>query len=333
MIADQRSAAQPFGAGISSDDLPDNVVARSEVVTVDGAEIVSCSLYPRSVSPRREIVVCHGTPWSAQMWMPLAAHLGRSHRVFLWDMPGYGRSIPSDPAPDSRDASGLSPGSSSSHDTPAEATPTLGLPTQSSRLAALIDHWGLHEPLVIAHDIGGAVALGAHLREGVDFRALYLLDIVTLSPWGSPFFRLVADNEAVFAALPPELHAALVRAYVVGAGSARLPGHWVEKLSEPWLTPAGQTAFYRQIASLKQEHTEPIAARLDQVRCRVHIGWGEADPWIAPEQADELHRLIPESDGVTRFPGTGHLVPVESPEDFSADVDRWLREAAPPRSD
>lgn len=143
------------------------------------------------------------------------------------------------------------------------------------------------------------MALGAHLREDVDFTSMYLLDIVTLTPWGSPFFRLVSDNEAVFAALPPELHAALVRTYIAGAGGPRLSKEWIEKLSEPWLAQDGQEAFYRQIASLKEEDTRQIVAQLDQVRCRVHIGWGENDPWIPQVQADQLHRLIPDTDEIT----------------------------------
>ncbi|NNV08232.1 alpha/beta hydrolase, partial [Geobacillus sp. MMMUD3] len=154
------------------------------------AEAVTWSLGPRTGSGRGDVVICHGTPWSSRMWLPLAKRLARDHRVLLWDMPGYGDSI-----------------------TSAEAAPPVDLVAQRRRLAALIDDRGLERPHVIAHDIGGAVALGAHLFEGVDFASLHLSDIVTLTPWGSPFFRLVAENEEVFAALPLALHRALVHEY------------------------------------------------------------------------------------------------------------------------
>ncbi|MFP5072584.1 alpha/beta fold hydrolase [Pseudonocardia nantongensis] len=35
------------------------------------------------------VVLCHGTPWSSWLWAPIAAALERTHRVHLWDMPGY----------------------------------------------------------------------------------------------------------------------------------------------------------------------------------------------------------------------------------------------------
>lgn len=238
------------------------------------------------------------------MWLPLARELGRSHRVFLWDMPGYGDSI-------------------------AEAVAAVDLITQRRRLAELIRVWELDAPHAIAHDIGGAVALGAHLLEDCDFASLYLLDIVTLSPWGLPFFRLVAENESAFAALPPRLHRALVTEYIAGAGSENLERAWVETLTEPWCTPAGQAAFYHQIASLSPEHTEPIVDHLGEVRSPVRIAWGTEDPWIPVDQADELRQRLPGSTEVKEFPGTGHLVPLESPDQLSADLVSWSLHGQP----
>lgn len=246
-----------------------------------------------------DIVICHGTPWSSRMWLPLARELSLHHRVFLWDMPGYGDSI-------------------------AEAAVAVDLVTQRRRLAELLDVWGIRMPHVIAHDIGGAVALGAHLLENREFASLYLLDIVTLSPWGSPFFRLVAENESVFAALPPQLHRALVTEYIAGAGGDGLGRSSVEALTAPWCTAAGQPAFYHQIASLRPEHTDPIVDHLGEVRCPTRIGWGQDDPWIPAEQAERLARALPGNPEVTRFPGAGHLVPLEAPSSLATGVATWL---------
>lgn len=272
-----------------------------------------------------EVIICHGTPWSARMWLPLARKLARHGRVRLWDMPGYGESIPD-----------LSDTSAQPTDNPfAEAAHAVDLITQRRRLAELIDHWEVSIPHVIAHDIGGAVALGAHLLEECDFASLYLLDVVTLDPWGSPFFRLVAENEGVFAALPPRLHRALVREYIAGAAATTADGspssedrlslseEWIGALAAPWCTDAGQAAFYRQVAALRPEHTAPIVDRLGEVRCPVRIGWGEDDPWIPVEQANQLARLLPDSSG-THFPGVGHLVPVEAPSATAAELSAWL---------
>ncbi|WP_119697169.1 alpha/beta fold hydrolase [Microbacterium halotolerans] len=268
-------------------------------IDVDGSEIATYRLSPDDQSSANNVVLCHGTPWSAAMWMPVAQMLACQHRVFLWDMPGYGSSI-------------------------AQEDPPVDLVQQRKRLAAVIDHWQLDRPSVVAHDIGGAVALGAHLLEGCEFACLYLLDIVTLDPWGSPFFRLVAEHEEAFAALPSNLHTALVREYIVGAAHRLLDSTSVDELARPWCSPEGQHAFYRQIAQLSSGDTRPIVDRLAGVRCPTRIGWGESDPWIPIGQASELAAALPAPVDVVRFPATGHLVPIEATDALSQDVLRWL---------
>ncbi len=268
-------------------------------VDVDGADVATYVLEPTDRRPVGDVVLCHGTPWSAAVWAPMAEHLARERRVFLWDMPGYGASI-------------------------SDQTPPLDLEAQRRRLAALLQHWELRAPDVIAHDIGGAVALGAHLLESVELSSLYLLDVVTLDPWGSPFFRLVAQHREVFEALPQNLHAALVREYVTGATRVDIGADWIEELSRPWSSPEGQRAFYRQIAELRPAHTRPIVDHLDRTRCPVRVGWGERDPWIPFQQAAELAERLGADVDVVPFPDAGHLVPLEATGSLTHDVATWL---------
>ncbi|MDR7384797.1 alpha/beta fold hydrolase [Promicromonospora iranensis] len=268
-------------------------------VDVGGARVATYVLEPAGRPPVGDVVLCHGTPWSARVWEPVALALSEDHRVFLWDMPGYGAS--------SKDA----------------ADP-VDLVAQRRRFAALLRHWSLDRPQVVAHDIGGAVALGAHLLEDADVAGLFLLDIVALDPWGSPFFRLVAENESVFAAVPGPLHAALVKEYIAGAANNHLPTAAVETLAEPWLDEAGQAAFYRQIAQLSPADTAPIVAGLGQVRCPVRIGWAVDDPWIPFEQAARLRAALPGEPEVVEFAGRGHLVPLEDADAVGQAVREWL---------
>jgi len=250
-----------------------------------------------------DVVLCHGTPWSSAVWADVARRLAVDRRVFAYDMPGYGASIGPDPV-------------------------DVDLVAQRRRFAAMLDHWGLISPAVVAHDIGGAVALGAHLLEGAQLSSLYLLDVVTLDPWGSPFFRLVARHESVFAALPPQLHAALVREYISGAANGALDARLTAELAEPWCTRDGQRAFYRQIASLKPEHTRPIVESLGRVSCPVRIAWGELDPWIPAAQAAGLAERLPGDPGVFTIPSAGHLAPLEATEALAADIALWLNRTA-----
>ncbi|MDQ0709250.1 pimeloyl-ACP methyl ester carboxylesterase [Arthrobacter woluwensis] len=274
------------------------VLPEPTIVTVDGHAIATRVLEPSGPS-RGDIVFCHGTPWSSAVWGAVAQDLRRDHRVFLWDMPGYGDSA-------------MGPSVSTS------------LRAQAPRLVRLLDRWELDRPHVVAHDIGGAVALGAHLLHGAEYSDLLLWDIVTLEPWGSPFFRLVSDHSGVFSELPPSLHAALVREYISGALARDLPAEDIHRLVSPWLGEPGQAAFYRQIASLSAEDTRPLAERLGSVRCPTRIGWGAQDPWIPLEQAYRLQSLLAGSPDVTVLDDAGHLAPYEDPAAVSAVLRGWL---------
>lgn len=275
-------------------DLPEPIF-----ISVGGDAVATYELRPDAAEPAADVVFCHGTPWSAQVWAKAAQHLSRGCRILLWDMPGYGRSAQ---------------GSDVRTD----------LLTQMSRFAMLLDRWGLERPFVVAHDIGGAVALGAHLIHGRDYSNLFLWDVVTLDPWGSPFFQLVADNSDVFAALPASLHKALVAEYIAGAAHHRLDPGIVAMLAEPWGSDAGQPAFYRQIAELRPEDTRPIVDALPRVRCDTSIGWGREDPWIPVEQAYRLRQLLPGQSTVITLPCVGHLAPLEAPSAVQQALDAWL---------
>lgn len=277
--------------------------------TIEGADAVTIKLIdadtviyrcePSGTDIRGEVVFCHGTPWSAAVWARVAHAINENYRCFLWDMPGYGASAK---------GTGIA----------------VDIPAQARRLARLLDHYGLDHPHLVAHDIGGAVALHTHLLLGVDYASLYLWDPVILGPWGSDFFRVVTEHRYAFEELPPDLHAALVTAYISGAAAHPLTSDWLSTLSTPWLGGAGQRAFYHQIASLCSEQTDPLVDALKYIRCRTAIGWGADDPWLPARQAQELQDLIPGPPPVTLIEGVGHLGPVEATAEVSTAITQWL---------
>ncbi|MBB6565184.1 pimeloyl-ACP methyl ester carboxylesterase [Kribbella sandramycini] len=271
-----------------------------EFVDIGGARTATYVLTPDGESAG-DVVLCHGTPWSAQVWAEVAWRLSCSHRVFLWDMPGYGRSPKNAP---------------------------VDLCTQMRRFATLVSHWGLDQPHVVAHDIGAAVALGAHLLHDVDYADLFLWDAVVLDPWGSPFFRLVAQHADVFSQLPAALHTALLDEYISGAANDRLTITWLDTLTRPWRGATGQPAFYRQIAALTPTHTRPLTARLSRTRCPVRIGWGAEDPWLPLKQAYNLQSQFPGTPKVIELKDVGHLAPVEAPQAVAHAIGEWLEGAS-----
>ncbi len=244
------------------------------------------------------VVFCHGTPWSAALWSRIADSLSGDFTVYLWDMAGYGGST-------MREGQDVS------------------LAAQGSLFADLLEFWGLTEPRVVAHDYGGAVALRAHLLHGARYRTLALVDVVALAPWGSPFFRLVAENASVFTRLPPALHEALLRAYIAGAAHRPLSASQLDLLAAPWLGEAGQAAFYRQIAQADQRYTDEIEPHYPSLDLPVLIAWGTEDTWIPVDRAHRLAGLIPGAR-LELVPEAGHLIQFDAPERLTAVLQRWL---------
>jgi pimeloyl-ACP methyl ester carboxylesterase len=244
------------------------------------------------------VVFCHGTPWSSVLWRPIVDALTDSYTVYLWDMPGYGRSSKHPHHP-------------------------VDFGVQADALHALIRHWEIARPHVIAHDFGGAVSLRAHLVCGADYASLMLVDVVAIPPSGSPFFKFVQDNPGLLEQLPGYIHRAIVRAYISNASNVALRNEDLDDLVRPWTGSEGQTAFYRQIIDYDERYLRDNEELLAKLTVPVHIVWGEQDAWIPVERADRLHALIPHST-LRTVPGCNHLIHYDAPERLMYEVTSWL---------
>lgn len=247
------------------------------------------------------VVLCHGTPFSARLWQPFAETLSRDHTVHLWDMPGYGRS--------------------SKH--PEHA---VDFGAQAEAFAALLDHWNLDRPHVIAHDFGGAVSLRTHLVLGVPYASLMLVDVVAIPPSGSPFFQFVHDHPDLLGQLPAYIHAAIVRTYIQGASHRGLREDDLDALVEPWTGDEGQPAFYRQIAHYDERFLEENEQRLAKIDIPVRVLWGTDDTWIPPTMADRLTTRIPNATK-RLIQHSGHLMHYDTPVPLMDEIRSWLPSA------
>ncbi len=235
------------------------------------------------------------------MWRTTIEALSGARSVYVWDMVGYG---------DSDKRAG-----------------DVSLGAQGELLAALVHHWELDAPDFVAHDYGGTVCLRAHLLHGVSVSSLALVDVVALRPWGSPFFRLVAEHAEVFAALPPNLHEALLREYISGASGLGFEPDVLDRLVAPWLGD-GQAAFYRQIAQADEQFTAEVECHYGDIDVPTLIVWGTADEWIPVDRAHRLASLIPDSR-VEIIDGAGHLVQEDRPIELNKTIRRWLQSGRP----
>lgn len=244
------------------------------------------------------VVLIHGTPFSSYVWRRLARELAADHRVHLYDLLGYGQSEKAE----GRDVS-------------------LGV--QNGVLAALLTHWGLDRPQVIAHDFGGATALRAHLLNGCDYERLLLVDPVAVRPWGSSFVQHVRQHEAAFTGIPDVFQRALLTAYLRGAVHRPITEAELEPYLAPWLEPGGPAAFYRQIAQMDLRYTDEVEGRYGTLRCPVRLLWGTKDAWIPVERGRALAAMIP-GCVLTEVPDSGHLMQEDAPEAILAAALRFF---------
>lgn len=244
------------------------------------------------------LVFVHGTPFSSAVWRRIAPHFASNRSVYLFDLLGYGQS-------EMRDGQDVS----------------LGV--QNDLFAALLMHWQIEAPDVVAHDIGGATALRTHLLNGADFTSLTLIDPVAIAPWGSPFVQHVRRFEEAFGSLPAYIHEAILAAYIGGAAFQPLSRESLELYCAPWQNEIGKAAFYRQIAQMDQRFTDEIADRIPAIRCPVSLLWGQEDQWIPIERGRKLASLVPHARFHT-VPRAGHLVQDDAPEAIVAELKNFL---------
>ncbi|MGN6808589.1 MAG: alpha/beta fold hydrolase [Trinickia sp.] len=233
------------------------------------------------------LVLVHGTPFSSQVWRRIAPWLALRHRVFFYDLLGYGQS-----------------------DMP-DADVSLGM--QNRLFGAMLREWGIERPKVLAHDYGGATVLRAHFLDGIDYAELTLVNPVGITPQGSPFVQHVAQYQAAFTGLPPYAHRALVSAYISNAVARPMSEEALAIHRSPWLTASGQAAFYRQIAQMDQRYVAEAEARYAPPDFPVRIVWGESDAWIPLEQGQALADRIAHGM-LIKVPSAGHLVQEDAPE-------------------
>lgn len=233
------------------------------------------------------LVVVHGTPWSSYNMRHIIEALADSFTTYYFDLIGYGQSD--------------------------KSNGDVSLGVQNKILDQLINYWGLENPAIIGHDFGGATVLRTHLLNRQDFDKIVLIDPVSISPWGSPFFRHIKAHEAAFAGVPDYIHEAIVRAYINTAAFLPIADDILEKTIQPWTGEDGKASFYRQIAQARERYTDEIQPGYSQITRPLMILWGTEDTWIPVERGRLLHELIPGSL-FYEIPGAGHLVIEEQPD-------------------
>jgi pimeloyl-ACP methyl ester carboxylesterase len=263
------------------------------------------------------LIFVHGTPWSSRVWVPYALSLSRSFHVYLADNPGFGESPLGIPLPGKVDV------------ITEEAALDADLAQQSEAWAALYKHWEAgwdgRKAHVVAHDHGGLMALRANLLHGCEYASLCLIDVVAIGPFGQPLFKLVAENQGVFQALPESVFEGILESYIRDAVHKPLRSETMETLKSPWMRPGGKKGFIRQLCQANSRRTDEVEGRYGEIGAKmpVMIVWAKQDRWIPVETAERLRKMLKAKEVVV-IEEAGHLVMYDQAARLGVELGSWL---------
>src|SRR5215210_5338139 len=246
------------------------------------------------------VVLVHGTPSRSYIWREVVPTLAEGHAVYVYDLLGFGESERGE----GQDVS---------------------IAAQGRALSELVEAWGLDEPRVAGHDIGGGIALRAHLLEGVPFERISLLDAVVLTPWGTLSLWHVKEHLGAYRTMPNDVFESYVAARLRQATSRPMDEEVFEAYLSQWRGVAGQAAYLRKDEALLERDTAELEPLLGAIGVPVQIVWGEEDGWLDPLQALRLREEI-RGSRLELIPEAGHFVQEDAPKEVAQGLVGFLSE-------
>jgi pimeloyl-ACP methyl ester carboxylesterase len=244
------------------------------------------------------VILVHGTPGRSYIWRDVASKLADHFTVYVFDLLGFG---------ESERGEGLD----------------VSIPAQARILTELVEIWGLEEPSIAGHDIGGAITLRANLLEHVPFNRIALIDAVVLRPWITPTTRHVKAHLDVYETMPTAVFEAIVASHRHTATHEPMDEEAFAAYLDQWSGPLGQRLYLQKDAQLDEDDTAAFEPLLHSIEVPVRIVWGEHDAWLFPAVAQHLHETVPNSD-LHILPETGHFAMEDSPREVAAALEEFF---------
>jgi pimeloyl-ACP methyl ester carboxylesterase len=260
--------------------------AHSRRVTADGIHIHYWVAGPSDGAP---VVLVHGLGGHAEDWHNLAPYLtGAGFRVYMPDLPGYGRS-----------------------EKPKNFSYSIA--DEANVMVAFLDALGLRQVDLGGHSMGGWIVQQIAIQHPDRVKKLMIFDsagIYDKPEWNTALFTPTTPGElnqldALLMPHPPEVPAFIARDILrVSHNDA-----WViRRAMQSMLT--GRYVTDNDLPHLKMP---------------VLIVWGDQDHITPLADGEKMHQLIPQSQlNVVR--GCGHLAPVQCADQIGPVVDSFVKQ-------
>ncbi|MCO8122163.1 alpha/beta fold hydrolase [Stieleria sp. TO1_6] len=291
-------------------ELSDTFDAPIERFDTAGFSLAYRDVRPDSNDPSAPTILCvHGNPTWSYYYRSVAQRFGDRHRVIAVDHIGCGAS-----------------------DKPPRHAFGYTLADHQSNLVALIEHLELDNVVLLAHDWGGAIGLGAVVRCRPRFRGIMLLNTAAFPPPYVPL-RIAACRIPLLGTLAVRGLNLFARAAVTMAMSRnRMRPAVAVNLLEPydsWEHRVAIDAFVRDIPLSKRhptyqtlldlENSLPQLAELPSL-----LVWGMQDWCFRPECLRRFQAAWPNATAV-EIDDAGHYVIEDAPQETLDAIDSFLQ--------
>jgi haloalkane dehalogenase len=243
------------------------------------------------------VLFLHGNPTWSYIWRrPLAVLSARGHRCVALDHMGFGRS---DKPPQLR------------HYT---------LRRHVDNLLAMVEALDLRDVLLVAHDWGGPIGLGAMLERRERLRGLVLMNTWAweLPSFLPPFLRefrreglgeiLALAGNLMVESIPGGMARRDVDPVMMDAYRAPFPDYW---------SRVGTLAFQRDIPLTERDRSAPLMAeiheRLVELDVPLTLVWGMRDRVFQPVFLEQWRHLFPEAR-VVELDDAAHYLVEDQPD-------------------
>ncbi len=243
------------------------------------------------------VILIHGIPVWGYLWHALIPTLAKKHRVLAPDLIGFGYSDKSD-----------------------------CFDRAIARQAEMIDAWmektGVERAHIVAHDIGGGVALRLATLFPHRVMRLCVMNTVCYDSWpieamlqfGHPETRRKVSASTAITMLKQ----ALKQGFATSPDDEILDG-----ILAPYTTEVGKLSLIRNAAALNTNLTTEITALLPKIVTPTLILWGEDDVFQLVKYGERLARDIPGAQ-LVRVKDARHFVMLDQPKQVAEHISAFL---------
>jgi pimeloyl-ACP methyl ester carboxylesterase len=235
------------------------------------------------------VVLVHGLGGSAEDWRNLAPFLAKTgFRVYIPDLPGYGRS-----------------------EKPADFS--YSIPDEAAVVVSFLDALGLKQVDLGGWSMGGWIVQHVAFDHPERVRRLMLFDSAGIREqptWDTRLFTPVsaAELDQLEALLTPH--------------PDPIPGFVARDVLR--ISKQNAWVIHRAIASMLAGH-DATDALLPQLKLPVLIVWGAEDQITPLKQGEKIHQLVPQSQ-LDVVPGCGHLAALQCADNVAPGVLAFLKQ-------